>query len=323
MNQPPVTIVVCAYNAAKDIQETLESLLVQTYRNFEILVVDDASTDETPAICAGFMARDPRVRVVRHPENVGLSHGRNTGVKEASHELLTFIDADDIALPNMVETLVRELLADSNRMGVSAYRIYFDDDRDLGLQKIGPTSLEAYMVLYTGNKLMFLTYPNLVRRKDVLQVGGYRVDIFDDGTGVRYADLCEDLDIWCRMSDLSAEGRYFITLEEPLSKYRKPADSMSTKNVKHMQNKMRWIKHCLLRRRMGESELSYGDFLANQTWRDRLGNGRKDLAAGVYKKAGLFYGQRRFLRMAFCVVAAAFLSPKLISQKIKTQAVRG
>lgn len=73
MNQPPVTIIVCAYDAAKDIHETLDSLLVQTHRHLGILVVDDASTDEPPAICAGYAARDSRVRDVHNPVAVPIS----------------------------------------------------------------------------------------------------------------------------------------------------------------------------------------------------------------------------------------------------------
>ena len=190
---PPLTIVVCAYNEERRIEGTLRSLLGQTYGNLEVLIVDDASTDETPAICRAYIARDSRVRVVRHSENRGLAHSRKTGIEQASHELLTFIDADDIAMEHMVETLVRELLVDNERLGVSAYRIYFDDTRDLGVQWVGPTSKDAYMRLYNGNKLVFLSYPNLVRRADVLRAGGYRVDILPNAAGIRYADFCEDL----------------------------------------------------------------------------------------------------------------------------------
>ncbi len=321
-SRPPVSIIVCAYNAQKDIADTLDSLLAQTYGNLEILIVDDASTDATPQICRDYAERDTRVRIVTHAENRGLAHGRRTGVTEASHDLLTFIDADDIAMPTMVERLVETLLSDDRILGVSAYRVYFDETRDLGIQKVGPTSREAYLKLYGGNKLLFLSYPNLVRRTDLLAVGGYRVDVLPNAEGIRHADFCEDLDTWCRMSDLSADGRYFLTLAEPLSKYRKPADSMSTRNLKHMQNKMRWIKDCMLRRRSGRDELSYGDFLSGQTFGDRLNNAREDFAAAAYKKAGFAYSQRRIVSLAFHLLIAGIASPKLVRQKLRSQSGR-
>lgn len=319
MTAPAVTIIICCYNAAGTLAQTLESLQAQTHEALEILVVNDASTDETPEMVARYQASDPRIRMVTHDQNLGLAHGRKTGVEHASHALLTFIDADDIAMPNMVERLVQELLADDMRLGVSSYRIYFDDERDLGIQKVGPTSREDYMQLYEGNKLVFLSYPNLVRKQDVLAVGGYRVDVMPNPQGIRYADFAEDLDMWCRMSDLSADGRYFITLKETLSRYRKPADSMSAKNLKHMQNKMRWIKDCLRRRRAGENERSFAEFLALRTAWERFSDRRADAAVVSYKKAGFAYAKRNYASLAWYLLLTGLTSPKLIWQKLATQ----
>jgi len=193
---PSVTIIVCCYNATVTLADTLESLQAQTHPALEILVVNDASTDDTAGMVARYQASDPRIKMVTHDTNMGLAHGRKTGVENAAHDLLTFIDADDIAMPNMVERLVAALLEDETRLGVSSYRIYFDDERDLGVQKIGPTSRAEYMKLYEGQKLVFLSYPNLVRRQDVLAVGGYRVDVMPTPEGIRYEDFCEDLDMW-------------------------------------------------------------------------------------------------------------------------------
>lgn len=319
MTAPDVSIIVCSYNAAKTLPTTLDSLLAQTHDALEILVVNDASSDDTSEIVRGYQERDPRVRMVTHEENRGLAHGRKTGVAEASHELLTFIDADDIAMPEMIERLVEALLADDKRLGVSAYRVYFDDTRDLGVQKVGPTTREDYMRLYDGQKLVFLSYPNLVRKIDLLAVGGYRVDVMPNDEGIRYEDFCEDLDMWCRMSDLSADGRYFITLKEPLSRYRKPAGSMSTKNVRIMQDKMRWIKDCLRCRRAGTPERSFADFLASRTAWQRFSDRRADAAAGYFKKAGFAYASRNYLSLVWYLMLTGLTSPKLLRQKAATQ----
>jgi glycosyltransferase involved in cell wall biosynthesis len=321
MKTHDVTIIICCYNSSGTLPETLESLQAQSHEFLEILVVDDASTDETPEIVKRYQASDPRIRMVTHGRNMGLAHGRKTGVENASHELLTFIDADDIAMPNMVKRFVDELMSDQMRLGVSSYRIYFDDERDLGLQKIGPTTRKEYINLYKGEKLVFLSYPNLVRKKDVLAVGGYRVDVMPNPKGIRHADFCEDLDIWCRMSDLSADGRYFITLKEPLSRYRKPMDSMSTKNLKHMQTKMRWIKDCLRRRRAGHDERSLSEFIASRNSAERFADWRSDKAAGFYKQAGFSYAKRNFIRLAYYLILTGLMSPKLVRQKIATQKV--
>ena len=145
---PAVSIVVCCYNAAETLPATLDSLLAQTHKALEILVVNDASTDNTSEIVRSYQDRDARVRMVTHEKNRGLAHGRKSGVDNAANELLTFIDADDIAMPNMVQRLVEILQSNDMILGASSYRIYFDDDRDLGVQRIGPTTRAAYMRLY-------------------------------------------------------------------------------------------------------------------------------------------------------------------------------
>lgn len=321
--RPQVSVIVCAYNAQDYIAQTLDSLLAQTYRDLEILIVDDASSDDTAAICQHYAARDPRVRLNKHSENRGIAHARKTGLAQAAHDLHTFIDADDIAMPTMVERLLETLLADETLLGVSAYRIYFDDARDLGVQKIGPTSRANFMQRYDGAKLIFLSYPNLMRRSDVMRVGGYRVDLMPNPEGIRHADFCEDLDLWCRMSDLGAEGRYFLTLKEPLSKYRKPVGSMSTKNLRHMQTKMRWIKDCLRRRRTGQPERTLEAFIASRGPMDRFHDWRADLGAGFYKRAGFAYARRSYPTLALCLALTSVLSPKLLIQKLRTQRVKG
>lgn len=321
--RPQVSVIVCAYNAQDYIAQTLDSLLSQTYRDIEILIVDDASSDDTPAICQHYATRDPRVRITRHSENRGVAHARKTGLVQAAHDLHTFIDGDDIAMPTMVERLLETLLADETLLGVSAYRLYFDDTRDLGVQKIGPTSRADYMQRYEGTKLIFLSYPNLMRRSDVMRVGGYRVDLMPNPMGIRHADFCEDLDLWCRMADLGAEGRYFLTLKEPLSKYRKPVDSLSTKNLRHMQTKMRWIKDCLRRRRAGKPERALEAFVASRGAIDRCHDWRADLGAGFYKRAGFAYARRSYPALAFYLALTGVLSPKLLLQKLKTQRVKG
>ena len=322
MKSPGVSIIVCCYNAAETLRGTLDSFLAQTYEALEVLVVNDASTDETFDIVRSYQEKDSRVRMVTHDRNQGLAHGRKTGVENASNELLSFLDADDIAMPNMVNRLVETLQSDDMILGVSSYRVYFDEERDLGIQKIGPITREAYLKLYEGKKLVFLSYPNLVRKADVLAAGGYRVDILPNPYGIRHEDFCEDLDMWCRMADLSSAGRYFITLKEPLSRYRKPADSMSTKNLTHMQNKMRWIKDCLLRRRAGQPERGLAEFLSSRTTWQRLNDWHSDRAAGCYKKAGFAYSKKNLIGMAWYLFLSGVMSPKLIRQKIATQKIK-
>ncbi|PUB14237.1 glycosyltransferase family 2 protein [Yoonia sediminilitoris] len=110
------TIVVPAFNVANTLAETLRSLLVQTYQHFEIIVVDDGSSDETLQIAQSF-AENPRLRIVRQP-NRGLAGARNTGIAHAKGAYIGFCDADDLWDHHKLEAHVRHLEADPS-IGVS------------------------------------------------------------------------------------------------------------------------------------------------------------------------------------------------------------
>jgi glycosyltransferase involved in cell wall biosynthesis len=104
--QPLVSVVVPAYNAERFLRACLESVAAQTYLNYEVIVVDDGSTDSTPEIVAAF----PAFRYVCR-ENGGVSAARNTGVAASTGELLAFIDSDDLWLPERLATQVAFLQA--------------------------------------------------------------------------------------------------------------------------------------------------------------------------------------------------------------------
>ncbi|RKE79228.1 glycosyltransferase family 2 protein [Rhizobium sp. AG855] len=321
-----VTIVVCCYNAERTITRTLESLRQQTYPVQEILVIDDASSDRSYELVRDYAATFRSVRVLRNSRNRGPAFCRQLGLEEAHSECILFFDADDIAKPRLLERQARILESDPSLLGVGCYAHYFESEADvpksLGLLKVGPTNRAAALKQFQQNKLVFMTVVTLIWRRDALAVGGYRQDLLPNSKGLRYEDYAEDLDLWCRMADLGASGRHFITIPEPLFFYRKPAGSLSTRNVAVMQLKMRWIKDCMIRRRKGLGERRLAEFLASRTLFQRLSDRRSDLAAAFYKRAGFAHASRRYLRMGVLLGLVAVTSPKLILQKLKTQSVQ-
>lgn len=108
MTRPAVSVVVIFLDAARFLQEAIDSVLAQTWRDFELVLVDDGSSDGSGAIADAAAAADPRVKVVRHPggENRGMSASRNLGVAASSGELVAFLDADDVWLPSKLEEQV-------------------------------------------------------------------------------------------------------------------------------------------------------------------------------------------------------------------------
>ena len=93
------SIIVPAYNVAQYIEECIESILNQDYDNYEIIVVDDGATDETPKILDEIASKSEKVRVI-HQKNGGLSAARNSGIEAASGEYILFLDGDDFGQKN-------------------------------------------------------------------------------------------------------------------------------------------------------------------------------------------------------------------------------
>lgn len=108
-NQILISVIVPAYNIEKYIGKTLDSILVQTHHNLEIIVVDDGSTDKTPQIIDSYARKDERVKVI-HKENSGVSDTRNKGIEASSGDYIGFVDGDDWIDPRMYEQLLKNAL---------------------------------------------------------------------------------------------------------------------------------------------------------------------------------------------------------------------
>lgn len=120
MNDPLVSIVIPVYNCSEYVRECIKSVLAQDHRNIEVLVIDDGSDDASPELCRAAAANDPRVRVYVK-EHGGVSAARNYGIKLASGELVTFVDADDYIEPQHISTLVSAMLEQNADCAVSGY----------------------------------------------------------------------------------------------------------------------------------------------------------------------------------------------------------
>lgn len=127
MSTPNFTVICPAYNARLTIQATLRSVQAQTFEDFEMVVVDDGSSDDTPELVEGFAAGDPRFRLVRQ-ENAGTAGARNRGIAEARGALISIIDNDDMWLPDYLES-VQEALVSAPGIGLCFCDIWAMSDR--------------------------------------------------------------------------------------------------------------------------------------------------------------------------------------------------
>lgn len=121
MLNPLISVVVPVYNVELYLDKCVESIVNQTYRNLEIILVDDGSPDQCPAMCDAWCVRDSRIRVI-HQSNGGLSAARNTGIRAATGELIGMIDSDDYIVPDMYEKMLSALQKSKADMCICAFR---------------------------------------------------------------------------------------------------------------------------------------------------------------------------------------------------------
>lgn len=215
---PEVSVVIPAYNASRHIFEAVSSILDQTFRNLEVVIVNDGSTDETRAICDSLAAKDRRIVVITQ-DNKGVSGALNAGIRLSRGPLIARMDADDIAFPERIEKQL-EVLCDSPDTGlVSAGYIPF---AEMSLPTLAP------IVHPSGHQCIYallafcspICHPAVLARRELFQQFPYRPGV-----------AAEDHDLWCR----AIHSYQFANIEAPLLYYRRHAASITA-------NKMRRLK---------------------------------------------------------------------------------
>lgn len=117
--EPLVSVIVPVYNVLPYLREALDSVINQTYKNLEIIIVDDGSTDGSGEVCDEYLS-DPRVTVI-HQENKGLSGARNTALDRMTGEYVAFLDSDDAFMPEMIDSMLRALIRTKSDLAVCGY----------------------------------------------------------------------------------------------------------------------------------------------------------------------------------------------------------
>jgi len=126
-NSPLISVIIPMYNTAGFIEQTVKSVLTQTYGNFEVVVVDDGSTDDGAKLVALLQEADPRVKYI-YQNNQGVSAARNTAMENASGEYLAFLDSDDLWEPHKLEKQIRRIETTGMEACYCGYRMFCGDE---------------------------------------------------------------------------------------------------------------------------------------------------------------------------------------------------
>jgi glycosyltransferase involved in cell wall biosynthesis len=305
-NTPAVSIIIPAYNVAPYIAETLDSVFAQTYRDFEVILINDGSTDETAEHIVPFRDRI----VYLDQQNSGVMAARNAGLRVARGHYIALLDSDDLWLPRFLEVLVGMLEADSSLDVAYPNAWFFGSPNFDGKlhQDMMPVSepITFDRVLRRECQIFGLL---VFRRELIDRVGGYDESLQGQGA--------EDFELWLRM--LKAGCRFKFTTE-PLAKYRWRHNSLSNTGIgllsclisvyeKQLRGELtvsqrEWIEAQLPELR---AQLDYAQF------KEELKQGRYDKAETHLAEANRFYRRPKLALMQ----AALKIAPQLLAKMTK------
>ena len=234
---PMASVSVCipVYNGERFLAETIRSVLDQTYRDFELVILDNASTDDSGAIARSFAERDSRVRVERNPTTVSQPDNWNRVVQLSRSPLVKVVCADDLLHPRCLEFQVAPMEADPGLALVAARRHMIDEQsrvivprRGLGGLTGVRTGVEvARRVVRNGSNPIGESNNVLFRRDDFFAVGGWRAD----------RTYIMDLDLWLRLLQYGE----FLGLPETLAAFRIGRGTVSSENAEAIYEQQRML----------------------------------------------------------------------------------
>lgn len=214
MNEPLVSIITPVYNAEQFLSETIESVKNQTYQNWEMILVDDCSKDNSADIIKEFQNTDDRIKYIRLEKNSGASVSRNTGITNAKGRFIAFVDSDDIWNPDKLEKQVSYMLENKVGFTFTSYRYMKENGEPTNKVAKAPQKIDYNGLL----KNTIIGCSTVVIDRDI--VGSFEMPLVRRG---------QDTATWLKI--LRTE-EFAYGIEEDLVKYRLVGDSLSSNKIK-------------------------------------------------------------------------------------------
>ncbi len=290
---PKVSVIIPAYNAMTYLSETLQSVIRQTFSDFEVLIVNDGSTDQIEQWVAGLS--EPRVKLISQV-NQGVSAARNTGITHAQGEYIAFLDADDLWEPTKLEKQVYSLEKNPAIGLVYTWTAFIDESaKPTGVFIISHAEGNVWEQIVVRDMISTGSSP-MIRRDCFAKVGGFDPQISGG----------EDRELWSRI----AACYPFAVIKECLTLYRRHPNN-TTKNCQKMVQQLRQVIEKTFKSAPTESlylrEHSYGWMHIFAAWSALLDEQNYQQAARYQKQALLHYPQLRFTKMYLRLSVAIFV----------------
>ncbi len=213
-----VTIITPVYNSSRYIKECVSSVVDQSYLNWELIIVDDCSTDNSKSIVLELSDKDERIRCIFLEKNVGVAEARNSAIRQARGRYIAFLDSDDIWMPNKLEKQIAFMQEKKIAFSFTSYQIISEDGSQL------KNIVKAPRIMTYSSYLKDTIIGCLTVVVDVEKTGGFLMP------NLR---VSEDMALWLQ---LLKRGFFAYGLDEILSKYRETSNSLSTNKLKAVKD---------------------------------------------------------------------------------------
>ena len=213
LSKPLVSIVTPCFNPDKEILSTISSVLKQSYSNFELLILDDASTTEKSKNFYELIYSDNRIKYIQRSWNAGAAVTRNRGIQESSGRFIAFLDADDLWHPNKLEEQIEFMLVNDLALSYIAYEVIDNKGKVLGLRT--PPEMLTYNDVLKSNQIGCLT-----AMYDTEKLG----KVFMPNIAKR-----QDMGLWLKILKTGVVARGIV--DKPLARYRVGAKSLSSNKL--------------------------------------------------------------------------------------------
>ena len=201
---PKISVLIPVYNGEKHIEEAIDSILSQTFTDFECIIIDDGSNDNTWSILEQYQAKDSRIRIIKNEQNMQIAATLNKGLSIAKADLVARMDADDFAYPNRLERQYNFMQMHPEVTNCGTWLETYEEG-DLWQYPTENKDIKAHMLFYCC-----IAHPTVIMRKDIVlkYTDGYRETM----------PPVEDYDLWARL--LINKDVVFANIPEVLLKYR-------------------------------------------------------------------------------------------------------
>lgn len=310
MTPMSITVLMPAYNAERFLAPAIESVLAQTYRDFEFIIINDGSTDSTLDIARSYAEKDSRIRIITH-ENMGMGASLNQGMLQATGDWIARIDADDLMAPHRLERQIAFLNEYPDLAVASSLVRYIDETgKVIGKYSSTLTTRQAVQQCVAEHSPIGFHHPATIFRKKIIQdLGGYRPEFWP----------ADDMDLWNRVIDA---GHAVLVQEEYLTKYRIHGSSVTVSRFAATERKAQWVQACILARHHNKPEPTLQEFLTEcgrRPWIKRVNARRRDYARALYKLSVFQFSQRRYSHFVPNLLAAMAMEPKYVLNRVLPQ----